>query len=175
MGHAALAFALCASATGARADHAERAPVLARLSPDPRALHDARVSARERRLAQTIAALPDVARVAVQLTIPDETTAALDRPMPPPGAALVLALSGPGPADDALFSIVHTALPGLTRAGFAVSRHPLAQPIMEKAAEKDHDARTRALAASLACNVLLSAFLVFRTRARRIGARPRTR
>ena len=175
MKQAALALALCAIAPSARADHAPSAPALARLAPDPDALHEARVSAREQRLVRTIAQLPDVAHVAVQLTIPDEANAPLDRPLPSPGAALVMALRGPGPADEQLFSIVQAALPGLTRTRFAVSRHPLATPDAAASAAKDHTPLRLALAASLACNALLSAFLVFRTRKRRIRARPRTR
>lgn len=176
MKRAALALALCTLSSGARAYHPPSSPVLARLAPDRDALHEAQVVAREQRLVRAIAALPDVAQVTVQLTIPDDSRSPLDRPAPPVGASLVIALRGPGPADATLFSIVQAALPGLTPAHFAVSRHPLAQPTPAPAeASGDRTALRFALAASLACNALLSAFLVFRTRARRIGARPRAR
>ena len=102
----AVVLAVGALARPARAEHA-----LTALAAGASALRQRDDAERERRLANDVAALPGVARVAAQLTIADPRTVPLDAPLPPPRVALGLSLRGPGPTDEALFVLAQRAVP----------------------------------------------------------------
>lgn len=174
-----VAFACWVFAGSARAEpphgphDAERGkPWLVRLAPTAAELRDERERRLEQRLEKTLLSLPEVAAATVQLTLPLDSEAALDQPLAPPSAVVILRAGPRGPDDRELTRIVASALahprPQLT----VVRRAPraTAQPteMVEvgpfRVAENSAPSLRALLAVTLVTNALLSLLLLGRLR-----------